>query len=88
MGREDAYWGSLSGMASADTAEIERTIRRKELDIVRHSVTADECWLVVYAWFLRSAFFDIEVLSPGMFSSMFDRVIFFEVPVRRFVSVA
>lgn len=84
----DAYWGSLSGMASADTAEIERTIRRKELDIVRHSVTADECWLVVYAWFLRSAFFDIEVLSPGMFSSMFDRVIFFEVPVRRFVSVA
>jgi hypothetical protein len=85
---KDAWWGSLSGMASADVTEIERAIRGKELDVARYSVSADERWLIVYAWFLRSAFFDKEVLSAGMFSSTFDRVIFFDLPVLSFVAVA
>jgi hypothetical protein len=85
---KDAWWGSLSGMASADVTEIERTIGRKELDLGRYSVTADERWLIVYAWFMRSAFFDRALLSAGMFSSTFDRVIFFDLPVLRFVAVA
>jgi hypothetical protein len=85
---KDAWWGSLSGMASADVTEIERTIRRKESDLARYSVSAGERWLIIYAWFLRSAFFDREVLSAGMFSSTFDRVIFFDLPVLRFVAVA
>lgn len=63
---KDAWWGSLPGMASADVTEIERTIRRKELDLGRYSVSADERWLIIYAWFMRSAFFDREVLSAGM----------------------
>ena len=75
-------------MASADVTEIERTIRRKELDLARHSVSAGERWLIVYAWFLRSAFFDREVLSAGTFTSTFDRVIFFDLPVMSFVVVA
>jgi len=85
---KDAWWGSLSGMASADVTEIERTIRRKELDLGRYSVSAGERWLIIYAWFMRSAFFDREVLSAGMFTSTFDRVIFFDLPVQRFVAVA
>ena len=85
---KDAWWGSLSGMASADITEIERTIRRKELDLGRYSVSAGERWLIIYAWFMRSAFFDREVLSAGMFTSTFDRVIFFDFPVQRFVAVA
>jgi len=44
--------------------------------------------LIVYAWFLRSAFFDREVLSAGTFTSTFDRVIFFDLPVMSFVVVA
>src|SRR5713226_3433724 len=68
--------------------EIERTIRRKELDLGRYSVSAGERWLIIYAWFMRSAFFDREVLSAGMFTSTFDRVIFFDLPVQRFVAVA
>lgn len=86
-GAKDAYWGSLSGMASADVSGIEAIIRSKESDLARHSVTADESWLIVYAWFLRSAFFDMEALRPAMFSSTFDRVIFFDATVRRFVPV-
>jgi hypothetical protein len=85
---KDAWWGSLSGMAGADITEIERTIRGKESDFARYSVTADERWLIVYAWFMRSAFFDRELLSASMFSSTFDRVIFFDLPVLRFVAVA
>jgi len=85
---KDAWWGSLSGMASTDVTEIERTIRRKELDLGRYSVSAGERWLIIYAWFMRSAFFDREVLSAGMFTSTFDRVIFFDLPVQRFVAVA
>lgn len=82
-----AYWGSVSGMASADVTEIERAIRSKELDLSRYSVSADERWLIVYSWFLRSAFFDEEVLSPRMFASMFDRVIYLDATVGRFVPV-
>jgi hypothetical protein len=85
---KDAWWGSLSGMAGADITEIERTIRDKESAFSRYSVTADERWLIVYAWFMRSAFFDRELLSPGMFSSTFDRVIFLDLPVLKFVAVA
>lgn len=85
---KDAWWGSLSGMSSADVTEIERAIRRKELDLARHSVSPGGRWLIVYAWFLRSAFFDREVLSTGMFTSTFDRVIFFDLPVMSFVVVA
>jgi hypothetical protein len=85
---KDAWWGSLSGIASADVTEIETTIRRKELDLVRYSVSANEYWLIVYTWFLRSAFFDTEALRAGMFSSTFDRVIFFDLPVLRVVTVA
>jgi len=85
---KDAWWGSLSGMASADVTEFERTIRSKEPDLGRYSVSAGERWLIIYAWFMRSAFFDREVLSAGMFTSTFDRVIFFDLPVQRFVAVA
>lgn len=85
---KDAWWGSLSGMAGADITEIERRIRVKESDFGRYSVTVDERWLIVYAWFMRSAFFDRELLSAGMFSSTFDRVIFFDLPVVKFVAVA
>jgi hypothetical protein len=82
-----AHWGSLSGMASADVAEIERSIRSKELDLARYSVTANARWLIVYSWHLRSAFFDEQVLSAGMFSSTFDRVIYFDATVGRLVPV-
>lgn len=85
---KDAWWGDMSGIMSADATEIERMIRRKELDLARYSVSTDERWLIVYSWFLRSAFFDRDALSAGMFSSTFSRVIFFEVPVLSFVAVA
>jgi hypothetical protein len=83
-----SQWGSFSGMASADPADIEARIRDKERDLSRYSVSADERWLIIYAWMLRSAFFDIEVLRPQMFSSQFDRVVFFDAPVARFVHIA
>ena len=83
-----AYWGSLSGIASNDIAEIERSIRNKEHDLPRYSVTADERWLIVYSWHLRSAFFDELVLSAGMFSSTFDRVFYLDATIARFVAVA
>jgi hypothetical protein len=87
--RMDTYdWGALSGMASADTADLESSIRRKEPDLARYSVSADESWLIIYAWALRAAFFDMDVLSPQMFTSKFDRVVFFDATVASFILVA
>jgi len=81
-------WGALTGMASADPADLESAIRRKEQHLARYSVNATESWLIVYAWALRAAFFDMDVLSPHMFRSNFDRVVFFDATVARFVEVA
>ncbi len=86
-GADASHWGSVSGMASADPADIESRIRDKERDLSRYSVTADERWLIIYAWMLRSAFFDMQVLSPQMFTSKFDRVVFFDATVARFVPI-
>jgi hypothetical protein len=87
-GADASQWGSVSGMASADPADIESRIRDKERDLSRYSVTTDERWLIVYARMLRSAFFDMQVLSPQMFTSKFDRVVFFDATVARFVPIA
>jgi hypothetical protein len=85
---DTGQWGSVSGMASADPADMESRIRDKEGDLSRYSVSANERWLIIYAWMLRAAFFDIGVLRPQMFTSQFDRVVFFDAIVARFVPIA
>jgi hypothetical protein len=81
-------WDSGSGgRYSVDVSELERVMRTKETDLPRYKKSADECWLIIYALPQSSALFDSEVLSPHMWTSTFDRVVFMDILVARFVLV-
>jgi hypothetical protein len=87
--RRGEWYAPVGGGVSADVSSIEARIRDKELDLASYRATVDECWLIVYApWHHASSFFDAEVLSPGMLESSFDKVVFVDVSLGRFVPVA
>lgn len=76
------------GLVSADTAHLLSRIRDKERDLERYTRAGDESWLIVYAPPLQaSGFFDLEALTPGMFESTFDTVVFIDVTWGKFVKV-
>ena len=77
------------GTLSGDTAHLLSRIREKERDLERYQRPGEESWLIVYAPpLLASGFFDLAVLSPGMFESTFDTVVFLDVVWGQFVKVA
>jgi len=77
------------GHLSTNTAHLLSRIREKERNLERYRRAGDESWLIVYAPPLEaSGFFDLEVLSPRMFESTFDTVVFIDVVWARFVKVA
>jgi len=71
-------WGRVSGIAGTDTDHLELVIRRKEKDLAGYrDAGIAEYWLIIYAAPGRaSGFFDLEVLTPAMWKSDFDRVVF------------
>jgi hypothetical protein len=70
----------VSGRVNSDVAYLERPLRSKEEDLASYQASFDECWLIIYAPPLHaSSFFDFEVLTPGMFLSDFDQVVFIDV---------
>lgn len=77
-----------AGRASQDTSELERVIRGKEADLPAYNSSADEQWLIIYGLPQASAFFDFEVLTPHMFKSNFNSVVFLDVLLARFVLIA
>lgn len=77
--RAGPWQPQIAGHMSTDLASIERPMRAKEADLPSYKATVDESWLVIYVPFGHaSAFFDTEVLTPQMFDSTFDRVIFLD----------
>lgn len=83
------WYAPVGGGVSADVSSIEARIRDKERNLASYRATVDECWLIVYApWHHASSFFDTEVLIPEMLESSFDRVVFVDVSMGRFVAVA
>jgi hypothetical protein len=87
--RTGEWYPPVGGLVSADVSSIEARIRDKEPGLASYRATVDECWLILYApWHHASAFFDTDVLSPGMLDSSFDRVVFIDVALGRFVSLA
>jgi len=77
-----------AGRLSTDASEVETVIRDKESDLARYEKAAGECWLIIYALPQASAFFDFEVLTPHMWKSRFDGVVFIDVFSAHFVLVA
>jgi hypothetical protein len=86
--RRHAWLVGSGGYMNTDTADLESRIRSKERDLGRYREQFDQCWLLVYAMPQASAFFDFEVLRPGMFMSDFDAVGFIDVFAGRFVMIA
>lgn len=79
----------VHGHVATDTAHLLSRIREKERDLPGYRRAGDESWLIVYAPPLQaSGFFDLDVLSPGMFESTFDTVVFLDVVQARYVKVA
>jgi hypothetical protein len=79
-------WDSGSGgRYSVDAKELETVIRTKEVDLPRYRKGADECWLIIYALPQGSALFDSAVLTPHMWKSTFDRVVFIDILLGQFV---
>lgn len=78
----------VGGYQSIDVASIERPLRAKEKDLPLYKATFDECWLIIHAPPLHaSSFFDFDVLTPRMFESTFDRVVFIDVHLGHHVLV-
>jgi hypothetical protein len=86
--RRHAWLVGSGGYMNTDTSDLESRIRRKERDLGRYRDQFDQCWLLIYAMPQASAFFDFEVLRPGMFMSGFDAVAFIDVFAGRFVMIA
>lgn len=87
--REGDWRVHPGGHLSTDTAHLLSRIREKEPALERYRRAGDESWLIVYAPALQaSGFFDLDVLSPHMFDSTFDTVVFIDVVWARFVKVA
>ena len=79
------WYATVGGYMSPDIASLERPLRAKEGDLPKYKATVDESWLVIYAPVGHaSAFFDMELLSPQMFESTFDTVIFLDVHLGHF----
>jgi hypothetical protein len=79
----------VGGYMSIDATSVERPLRTKEKDLPLYKATFDESWLIIYAPPLHaSSFFDFEVLRRGMFQSTFDRVVFLDALMGRFVLVS
>lgn len=77
------------GTLSTNTEHLQSRIRQKESDLARYKRAGDESWLIVYAPVLRaSGFFDLDVLSRGMFESTFDTVVFLDVVWAKWVKIA
>jgi hypothetical protein len=87
--REGDWRVHPGGHLSTNTGHLLSRIREKEPAIERYRRAGDESWLIVYAPALQaSGFFDLDALSPRMFVSTFDTVVFIDVVWARFVKVA
>lgn len=89
-GMSQGQWQApVGGHMSIDAASVERPLRAKEEDLPLYKATFDESWLIIYAPPLHaSSFFDFEVLRRGMLQSTFDRVVFLDALMGRFVLIA
>ena len=76
--RRHAWLVGSGGPVNNDVADLESRIRDKERDLDRYREQFDECWLLIYGMPQASAFFDFEVLTPRMFASEFDTVVFID----------
>jgi len=85
--RRHAWLVGSAGYMNTDTTDLESRIRRKERDLRHYRDQFDECWLLIYAMPQASAFFDFEVLKPGMFVSEFNTVAFIDLFAGRFVII-
>jgi hypothetical protein len=87
--RAGEWYPPVGGGVSTDVSSIELRLRAKENDLPSYRARVDESWLVIYAPLGHaSAFFDTEVLTPQMFKSTFDRVIYIDLFSGRYVVVA
>jgi hypothetical protein len=77
-----------AGPMNNEAADLENRIRAKEEDLPRYADEFDERWLLIYSMPQASAFFDFDVLRPGMFSSRFDGVAFLDVFSGHYVLIA
>jgi hypothetical protein len=89
-GMNQGQWQApVGGYMNIDAASVERPLRAKEEDLPLYKATFDQSWLIIYAPPLHaSSFFDFEVLRRGMFQSTFDRVVFLDALMGRFVLIA
>jgi hypothetical protein len=79
----------VAGHMNTDVFSIERPIRAKEKGLRVYKSTVDECWLIIYSPVMHaSSFFDFEVLTPNMFSSDFDHIVFIDPSMGQYVLVA
>lgn len=83
------WYARVGGYMSTDLASIERPLRAKEEDLPLYKASVDHAWLIIYAPPLHaSGFFDFEVLTPRIFQSTFDTVVFLDVHMGRSALIA